>query len=253
LLINEYHKRFHHQNSETVVNEIRQKFWIPEVRVAVKSVIKSCLLCKIRKALPQVPEMSPLPSERLAINEDPFTYTGMDYFGPLMVTVGRHHEKRYGVLFTCLTTRAVHIEMADSLDTNACIMAVRNFMSRRGPPKIIFSDNGTNMHGAEGELRKCVQEIDQANLQSNAQLPLPGHMKTEWKFITPRAPHMGGAWERLVRSVKNVLYACLKERFPKPGVLQNFMIEAESVVNSRPLTYMPVDPETNETITPITF
>jgi hypothetical protein len=140
--------------------------------------------------------------------------------------------------------------MADSLDTSACIMAVRNFMGRRGPPKLILSDNGTNMHGAEGELRKCVQEINQSDLQANTQDLLPGHVKTKWRFITPRAPHMGGAWERLVRSVKIVLYACLKERFPKPSVLQNFMIEAESVVNSRPLTYVAVDPNTSEAITP---
>jgi hypothetical protein len=95
LLIQAYHQRFYHINAETVVNEIRQRFWIPGLRVAVRKCINDCQDCRIRRAKPEVPEMSPLPYERLAIGEDPFTCCGLDYFGPIVVTIGRRHEKRF--------------------------------------------------------------------------------------------------------------------------------------------------------------
>jgi hypothetical protein len=216
----------------------------------VKMVAANCQLCKTAKARPQVPEMAPLPEERLALHEDPFTYTGLDYFGPIKVTVGRRQEKRYGALFTCLTTRAVHVEVVSRLDTDSCIIAVRNFMCRRGPPKEILSDNGTNMHGAENELKEALQEVNRELMMTKGQLVVPGGRITKWKFITPRAPHMGGAWERLVQAVKRAFYASLKEKAPREDVLRNLVIEAENIVNSRPLTYQPIDPELPEAITP---
>jgi hypothetical protein len=250
LLVRAYHERFYHQNAETVVNEIRQKFWIPQLRVAVKSCISNCQQCKNRRAIPQTPEESPLPFERLGIYEKPFTYTGVDFFGPLMVTVGRHHEKRYGVIFTCLTIRAVYIEIASSLDTDSCVMVVRNFMCRFGRPKVLWSDNGTNFHAADSELREELLKLDRKKLDEKTQSILPGDIKTEWKFNPPKSPHMGGAWERLIRSIKSVVYEVLKDKAPREEILRSFLIEAENVVNCRPLTYQPVDPDTHEAITP---
>lgn len=250
LLIDDFHRHFNHQNHETIVNEMRQMFWIPELRVAVKMVVSRCQKCKNKRAQPQVPEMSPLPDCRLALHEDPFTYTGLDFFGPVMVTVGRRQEKRYGALFTCLTVRAVHVELVSRMDTDSCIFAVRNFMCRRGPPKEIWSDNGSNLHGAENELKTALQNVDCQLLERKGQLVVPGDRVTRWKFITPRAPHMGGAWERHVQSIKKCLYACLKERAPREDLLRNLLIEAENVVNSRPLTYQPMDPDLNEALTP---
>lgn len=194
--------------------------------------------------------MSPLPLERLSIFERPFTYTGLDFFGPILVTIGRRHEKRWGVLFTCLVVRAIHIEIVSKMDTSSCILAVRNFMSRRGPAKVMMSDNGTNLHGAEAELRKEVENLNYKRLHEEGQYPLPGYQKTEWKFTTAKGPHMGGVWERLIRPVKSVLYQTLKERAPKEEVLRNLLVEAENIVNSRPLAYKPVDQNTQEALTP---
>ena len=78
----------------------------------------------------------------------------------MLVRHGRKTEKRYGVLFTCLTTRAVHLEIAHSLDTNSCLMAIRRMMARRGQPANIWSDNGTNFVGIEKELRETVKHLD---------------------------------------------------------------------------------------------
>ena len=96
--------------------------------------------------------MGQLPAERLKPDKAPFTYIGIDYFGPLYVKSGRKEMKRYGCLFTCMTTRAVHIEIAHSLDTDSFICALQRFVSRRGRPEKIFSDNRTNLTSGESEL-----------------------------------------------------------------------------------------------------
>ena len=104
------------------------------------------------------PIMAELPVERLAYQSPLFTNTGVDYFGPFYVTVRRTTEKRWGVLFTCLTTRAVHVEIVPSMDASSCVMGVERFVSRRGTPAIIWSDNGTNFVGTEKELRENIEK-----------------------------------------------------------------------------------------------
>ncbi|GBP13229.1 hypothetical protein EVAR_65810_1 [Eumeta japonica] len=127
--------------------------------------------------------MATLPAARLASFERPFTYVGIDFFGPLYVIVGRRREKRWGVLFTCLTVRAIHIEVAHSLDTSSCIMCIQNFISRRGSPKEIYTDNGTNFKSVERELREEKQALDiNKVIRKNDEI--------RWKFNPPAAPHM---------------------------------------------------------------
>ena len=124
--------------------------------------------------------MADLPIERLSFQKPPFTMTGVDYFGPLFVTVRRSSEKRWGFLFTCLTTRAVQLEVVPSLDTNSCVMGILRFTARRGTPAVIWSDNGTNFVGSETEL---VENIRKWNEQAPELLV---HKKITWKFNPPR-------------------------------------------------------------------
>lgn len=248
LIILHYHNKFHHTNHETAVNEIRQKYYIPRLRTVFKSVMKCCQMCKIRKAVPSIPQMAKLPRARVSSFIAPFTFTGIDYFGPLFVTVNRHKEKRYGALFTCLTIRAVHVEIVNSLTTSSCIMAIRNFVARRGAPQEFFSDNGTNFIGAERELREAFQEVD-----TNELIRCFTTSRMKWNFNPPSAPHMGGAWERLVRSVKSVLYKIMPERCPHEEILRSMMTEVENIINSRPLTYVPIEHENMEALTPNHF
>jgi len=248
LLIEYHHRCSNHMEQDYIINELRQRFWIPNIRSAVRKVCRECGYCKIRRMKSKPPRMGALPEFRITPQSRPFTIVGMDYFGPMEVTIGRRHEKRYGVLFTCLTTRAVHLEIAHSLTTDSCIMAIRRMIGRRGQPKEIHSDNGTNLKGAEKELRQALKEIDQSKMDSTL-----NEKGIQWHFIPPSAPHMGGSWERLVRSVKVAIRVILKSRAPREEVLQTVFSEAEAIVNSRPLTDIPVDPSSPEALTPMHF
>ncbi|XP_074653619.1 uncharacterized protein LOC141907776 [Tubulanus polymorphus] len=106
-------------------------------------------------------------SERVAGYTRPFTYTGIDYFGPMFVKLGRSIVKRWCRLFTCLLTRAIHLEVADNLETNAFILVLRNFIGRRGPPSEIYSDNGTNFVGADRELSEALELLNQAQVHNH--------------------------------------------------------------------------------------
>ncbi|XP_055605119.1 uncharacterized protein LOC129753329 [Uranotaenia lowii] len=248
LIVQYMHERYHHINNETVINELRQQYQIPMLRRVCDRVRRKCQACKIVKANPQPPLMADLPFARLAAYCRPFSYVGVDYFGPLNVVVGRRVEKRWGVLLTCLVVRAVHIEIAHSLNTSSCIMALHNFIARRGKPLEIFSDRGTNFVGANRELKQALRDMDQDKLMEE-------FISTElkWSFLPPSSPHMGGSWERLVQSVKKTLSNMKLPRLPTDEVLRNALLEIENIINSRPLTYLPVENSDTEALTPNHF
>ncbi|XP_059054651.1 uncharacterized protein LOC131848728 [Achroia grisella] len=224
LLIRHYHVKAAHTFNELVCNELKQRFWIFRCRSEVRSIAKRCMFCVKRKANPQIPPTGDLPEMRLDHHSRPFTNVGLDYFGPVEVTIGRRREKRWIALFTCMTTRAVHLEIVANLSSDSAIASLRRFIARRGVPKIMTSDNGTSFVGANRQLaefhNQSVQDFAAAN-------------HCEWKFIPPASPFMGGCWERLVRTVKTALLTTLKERAPKEEVLHTFLLEAEALVELR--------------------
>ncbi|XP_049307343.1 uncharacterized protein LOC125777139 [Bactrocera dorsalis] len=248
LILLDCHNRMKHQNVEATICEVRQRYWVPNIRRAMKKIISTCLICKISKCIPSQPMMGQLPKDRLTPFVRPFSYTGIDYFGPLNVTVGRRKEKRWVALFTCLTTRAIHLEVAADLSTDACILAIRNFINRRGMPVRIRSDNGKNFVGANNEGKRFSEVFDCHRIQDD--LAVKG---IEWIFNCPNNPAEGGIWERMVRCVKRVLNVTLKEVAPREHTLQSLLIEAENIVNSRPLTHLPLSSDQDEPLTPNHF
>ena len=175
--------------------------------------------------------MADLPAARITPDKPPFTNTGIDYFGPFLVKLKRSLVKRYGVIFTCLAVRAVHIEVASSLETDTFILALRRFIARRGQVKRMYSDNGTNLAGGERELRESIklwnnEKIHQLLLQK----------EIEWHFSLPTASHFGGTWERCLRTIRKVLNAISSEQHLDDESFITLMTEVESIINGRPLT-----------------
>ncbi|XP_053699346.1 uncharacterized protein LOC128746321 [Sabethes cyaneus] len=248
LVVKDCHERFHHRNHTTVLNELRHVYRIPRLKQLFDKVKAGCQMCKNEKAVPQPPPMGDLPEARLAAFTRPFSFVGVDYFGPINVVVGRRVEKRWGVLTTCLTVRAIHLEVAHSLSADSCIIALRNMMARRGVPIKIYSDRGTNFTAASKELKAALQEMDQEAVVREIVSP-----DTEWVFLPPASPHMGGAWERLVQTVKRNLAAIRPVRNPTDESLRNMLIEVENTINSRPLTHVPVEDPDAPVLTPNHF
>ena len=153
IIIQYYHVISGHLGREYMVALLRRKYWIMKANSAIRRLLFRCVSCRRWKAPILKQKMADLPKDRLTPHHPPFTFVGVDYFGPFQVRHGRSSAKRYGVVFTCLAIRAVHIEILHSLDTDSFILALRQFLARRGQVKEIRSDTGTNFTSGEKELR----------------------------------------------------------------------------------------------------
>jgi hypothetical protein len=194
--------------------------------------------------------MSNLPTERVEPSA-PFTYCAVDYFGPFSIKEKRSEIKRYGVLFTCMSSRAVHIETANSLDTDSFINALRRLIAVRGVIRQLRCDMGTNFVGAQRELNGDLLKLDEEQVKSYL-------MKHNCDFIpfkmnVPSASYMGGVWERQIRTARNVLQTLLGKCGAQldDESLRTLMYEAMAIINSRPITVESIeDPTSIEPLTP---
>ncbi len=249
LVIRHIHQKVGHQGQNHVLSELRQSFWIIKAGVTVRGILKRCVVCKRIQSKVGKQKMADLPTFRLQPQQPAFTYTGVDYFGPFEIKCGRTTRKRYGVLFTCLSSRAVHIEVAESMDTSSCIDALRRFMARRGCIKEIHSDNGTNFVGANREWKDAMKQWNTDKITRFA-----ADRGVTWVFNPPTASHHGGVWERQIRTIRKILNSILNEQFLRTHQneeqLRTLMCEVEAIINSRPLTRCSDDPHDLDVITP---
>ena len=248
LFLENFHINQCHQGVEYLRALIQQQYAIVKLRPTLRSIVSRCITCRKRKAETLAPMMSDLPRERLAYREPPFRNTGIDYFGPIYVSVKRSTEKRWGFLFTCLTTRAVHFEVVPSMDTSSCVMGIERFAARRGTPSVLWSDNGTNFVASDKELLQNVRNWNQQVLTES--LVKKG---IQWKFNPPSAPHHGGVWERLVRSFKHVFYAVIGNRRVTDEILATTFCLVEQSLNARPLVPASADATDLDALTPNHF
>ena len=245
LIVRYYHLMSGHSGLEHVLSMVRGKFWILKARTAVRRVVIDCFDCKRRQAPLGKQKMADLPTDRVTPVKAPFTFVGIDCFGPFLVRRGRSLVKRYGVLFTCLSIRAIHLEVSQSLDTDSFINAMRRFIARRGQPEEVRSDNGGNFVYGEKELR---EEIKGWNQHKIGEFLLQQNVK--WTFNPPGGSHHGGVWERCIRTVRKVIGALTKEQTLDEEGLVTLMCEVESIVNGRPVTKVSDDPKDLEALTP---
>ena len=151
LIIRFFHQQLGHCGQKKLLSRLREEFWIIKGRATSKRVIGKCIPCRKRYAVQMTQEMAELPKVRLTPFEPPFTSTGIDFFGPLLIKHGRGSAKHYGCIFVCMASRAIHLELAQSLETDDFIMVLRRFLNIRGNVKQLCSDNGSNFVGAERE------------------------------------------------------------------------------------------------------
>lgn len=245
LILEHIHRRVGHSGRNHMLSALRQRYWLPCANSLSRKVISDCVTCKHLRAKVGEQKMADLPKDRITPDMPPFTQVGVDYFGPITVKRGRSTVKRYGVIFTCLASRAVHLEVAHSLDTDSCINAFRRFICRRGQVSELRSDNGTNFIATEKELKEALKTWNQDKIEQALQ-----QKGVKWTFNPPAAPHHGGVWERLIRLLKRVLLAVTKHQTLDDESLHTVMCEVETILNSRPLTTVSDDPNDLEALTP---
>ncbi|MGH0117086.1 UNVERIFIED_CONTAM: hypothetical protein FKN15_030931 [Acipenser sinensis] len=245
LILREIHQDVGHSGRNHMLSKLRLNYWIPGANAAIRRVLSKCVVCRRFHGAAGRQQMADLPQDRVLPDEPPFTNTGVDYFGPFEVRRGRSVVKRYGVIFTCMAIRAVHIEVASSLDTDSFINALRRFIARRGQVSLLRSDNGTNFIGAERELREAIKGWNCSKIKNTL---LQNGIK--WMFNPPTGSHHGGVWERLIRSVRKILNATLRVQALDEEGLHTVLCEAEAIINSRPITKASNDPNDLEALTP---
>ncbi|XP_036418652.1 uncharacterized protein LOC118802279 [Colossoma macropomum] len=253
LLVRHYHEQVEHQGRHFTEGAIRSAgLWIIGCKRLVSAVIHNCIVCRKLRGKMETQTMADLPPERLS-TFPPFTYVGLDVFGPWKVTArrtrGGHAEsKRWAVLFTCMSTRAVHIEVIESMDTSSCINALRRFFAIRGPAKQLRSDRGTNFVGARNELEQTRQQSE-----SSVWKYLSEHGCT-WEFNSPHSSHMGGSWERMIGVARRILDSMLqKHKGLTHEILCTLMTEVSAIINARPLVPVSTDPDAPFILTPNTL
>jgi hypothetical protein len=236
----------HTKGVNAVLAELRQKYWVMFGREEAKRVGSACVKCTKQKKHAMGQIMAPLPAHRVTIPIRAFARSGVDYGGPYTVRITRNTSaKRWLCLFTCTTSRAVHLEIAFSLDTPSFLNAFSRMVARRGKPELVVSDNGTNFVGAERELAELVRNLDQDRIINDA-----ANQGITWRFNPPWGSHHGGVFEALIKSAKRSLKG---EARLSDEELQTAVVEVEGLLNSRPLTYSSNDPKDETILTPNHF
>jgi len=189
LLIMEKHQLVHHNGVQEILPAIREHYWIIRGREAVKKLVRRCVLCRKHEGKPYTtPPVPPLSSERVS-NMPPFNNTGLDFAGPLYVrgkpvgATDSQEIKAYVRLFTCASTRGLHLELTRELSATVFLQAFRRFCARRGVPSTIMLDNAKTFKFCSKEIEKVVRSEEVHQYLTNRQI--------SWQFIAEKVPWWG--------------------------------------------------------------
>ena len=230
LFIRDHHVINGHAGVQQTMNSVRTKFWIPKLGQIVPQVIKSCANCKIYFSQRyHVPASPPLPKFRVS-DVDPFTFCGVDMTGHFFVKVGTETVKRFVILFACCSSRAIHVEITEDASAEAFARCFLRFIARRGSPRLLVSDNGTNLV----HFSKDLLSISNASFTKDLMVK----KQVEWKFIPVRAAFMGGMYERLIGLFKTVIKRSIGKSLLSLDEFSTICAYAEASCNDRPLYYV---------------
>lgn len=249
-IIDHAHKVTLHGGTQLTLAKTRQKYWIIGGRAPVKSHILRCVVCARQRGARAQQLMGQLPSFRVSPSRV-FSHTGVDYAGPIQLKAwkgrGAKTHKGWICVFVCLATSAVHLEIVTDYSAASFLATYRRFSSRRGPAQTLYSDCGTNFIGADKDLKKLFKASSKEFKNINASLSSEG---TSWKFNSPAAPHMGGKWEAVVKSLKFHLRRTIGDALLTYEEFSTLLTQVEAVLNSRPLEPLSDDPDDLSVLTP---
>jgi hypothetical protein len=245
LLILHSHNQCYHLGTDSVVNNLRNSgFWIPRVRAVAQKLIKQCVICQRYRPQFKSPTTCGLPVDRVNLIV-PFAKTGIDYTGHYMIDDGKEEPSKYYLLiFTCLVTRAIHLEVVNSMSTEMFLLAMIRFCNRYGVPKHVYSDNAKS-YIAGGKILSSVFASDEF---SNAFKPY----SIEFRHIPTYSPWYGATWERLIKTVKLCVNKTIGRRVLNYFNFITMISDVQSIINNRPLTYRSSD-NGIDTVTPNHF
>lgn len=254
LIMRSEHVRLLHAGPQLLLSSTRERYWPIQGKVLAKRIVRECVTCFRAKPETTIPIMGNLPSSRLT-PAPPFMTTGLDYAGPFVLRDrrGRGYKtyKSYVSIFICYATKAIHLELITGLETEAFLAAFRRFISRRGIPKTVVSDNGTTFHGAHNDLKELYSFVDQCTDELTTFYANHG---IEWKFIPVYTPHMGGLWEAGVKSFKFHLKRVVGISLLTYEEFSTLLVQVEAILNSRPICPLPQsDNEFIHILTPAHF
>lgn len=251
LIMHEAHEKTKHGSVQLMTQYIRQRYWLIKLRSTVRNFIHKCVVCVRFNHRFENQLMADLPGDRVQVGK-PFMCTGVDYAEPLEMKILETNQstkqKYWIVIFVCLKTRAVHIDLVTSLTIIDFIACYERFIAKRGRCERMYSDNGTTFVGAAKEIRKSyIIWNEKEGDEIAAQLSMRG---TEWKFMTPAAPHQGSIYEAAVKSMKYHFTRVVGQKVLTCNQVVTLLAHIEAILNSRPLYPLTDDPNDIQALTP---
>lgn len=250
LLIRSAHIRTLHGGVTLTRATLRLHHWIPRDKTLVKRIIRSCVTCTRLQGRTGKQQMGMLPAPRVQPARA-FSVSGVDYAGPIPMLMtrarGQRTTKGYIVVFVCLCTKAVHLDVVSDLSSASFIAAFKRFVARRGKCTKMLSDNATTFRGADQLLKRMFNAASTFYKETAELLATDG---TEWSFIPPYSPHFGGLWEAAVKSTKRHLRRTIGEQQLTFEELSTLLCQVEACLNSRPLAALSDDPNDPSFLTP---
>lgn len=234
LLILHLHNKRRHCGYKSLVHETRKRFWIIGVRSMAKLLTRRCVTCRKLRKKPLEQLMGQIPNLRVATGCPTFTNTALDMFGPVHIRLNRKTlTEAQVIIFTCMTTRAVHLELVTDRSSDTFLMAFRRFASLRGHPNTCWSDCGTNFIGAQEYLNEIKKSWDIEQIKDT--LTEEFNCDVKWEWNVPTASHQNGVVESLIKSVRQALNATCKDQAYTEEQWRTFLAEVSYIINGHPL------------------